>query len=151
MEYTQDSIASLISHIHSQTADFTNKRLSDSGHFVSSQGFILYLLSKSEKLTKGEIALSINRDKSTVTHLLNILKKEKLISEKTCENDSRKHYIYLTEKGKQYNALTEKISSELRDICWANFSDEEKNELLSLLLKMKENLDNESFTPHVNQ
>ncbi|WP_276750703.1 hypothetical protein [Treponema succinifaciens] len=42
MEYNVNSVISLISRIHTQTAEFTNKMLS-SHNFVSSHGFILFL------------------------------------------------------------------------------------------------------------
>ncbi len=45
MEYDTNNIASLISHIHTQTAVFTNKMLSKKCKLVSSHGFILFLLS----------------------------------------------------------------------------------------------------------
>ena len=140
MEYTVASVPSLISHIHALAADFTNKKLSPRGALVSSHGFILYLLSREERLTKGEIARAVNRDKSTVTHLLRTLKEEGLVQEAVCPTDTRVHYMTLTEKGRQYNALTAAISEELRDVCWKGFSPAEQKTLLSLLLRMEQNI-----------
>lgn len=141
MEYNLDSIVSLISHIHTLTADFTNQRLSDSGKFVSSHGFILYLLSVEKVLSKKEIAERINRDKSTTTVLIRRLLNEGLVEEKSDDKDSRVKLISLTKKGQKLNELTGGISKELREVCLKDFSEKEKDTLLSLLLKMNKNVE----------
>ena len=142
MEYTVSSVISLISHLHTATADFTNKRLAEKGDFVSSHGFILFQLSGEEKLTMTEIARRINRDKSTTTVLVRKLKEEGLVKEENSETDSRVKYIQLTKKGMEYNEITSKISHELLTQCYKGFSKTEKEELLRLLEKMNNNLDN---------
>lgn len=142
MEYSIDSVLSLISHLHSASADFTNRMLSKDAKFVSSHGFILFLLSENEKLTMGEISEQINRDKSTTTVLIKKLLEEGLVQTQNCTKDSRKKYISLTEKGKEYNSLTSSISRELLSVCYKNFTNEEKESLLKLLKKMNENLEN---------
>ena len=153
MDFDVNNSISLLSHIHSKSAEFLQKKLTMCGftNFASSHGNILFQLSRVESMKMHELSKIINRDKSTTTVLVRKLEKEGFVETVPSAEDKRIKIISLTEKGKQYNALTEKISSELRDICWANFSAEEKNELLSLLLKMKGNLDSESSHPHVNQ
>lgn len=142
MEYTISSVISLISHLHTATADFTNERLSEKGNFVSSHGFILFQLSGKDKLTMGEIAHLINRDKSTTTVLVKKLREEGLVKEESSSEDSRVKYISLTKKGREYNELTSQISKDLLTQCYKGFSTEEKEELLRLLEKMNDNLDN---------
>ena len=141
MEYTQDSVVSLISHLHTVTADFTNRRLSSTGKFVSSHGFILYLLSTEGQLSKKEIAKKINRDKSTTTVLIRRLLDDGLVEEKTDEKDNRIKLISLTKKGKELKQMTKEISTSLLDVCYEGFSDFEKEQLLSLLLKMNDNVE----------
>src|SRR5574344_548890 len=142
MEYTVSSVISLISHLHTATADFTNKRLADKGDFVSSHGFILFQLAGEEKLTMGESAKRINRDKSTTTVLVRKLKEEGLVKNENSTEDSRVKYILLTKKGKEFNELTSTISRELLAQCYKGFTQKEKDELLRLLQKMNNNLDN---------
>ena len=74
MEYSTNSILSLISHLHTVSADFTNRRLADTAGLVSSHGYILYLLSQHQKLSMKELADGINRDKSTTTVLIRKLR-----------------------------------------------------------------------------
>lgn len=141
MSFTVASVVSLISHIHSASADFLNKRLSKADSFVSSHGFILFLLSENSKMTMGEIAEKINRDKSTTTVLIKKLLEKGLVETENCREDSRKKYISLTEEGKKYNTMTGEISKQLLEVCYRDFSEEEKNILLNLLKKMNSNLE----------
>ena len=141
MNYTVDSVVSLISHIHSASADFLNRRLSKTDSFVSSHGCILFLLSENQKMTMGQIAEKINRDKSTTTVLIKKLLEKGLVKTENCPEDSRKKLISLTEDGKKYNALTGGISRQLLEACYKNFSGEEKETLLKLLVKMSRNIE----------
>ena len=144
MEYTESSLLALISHLHTVSADFTNARLSKTTGMISSHGFILYLLSSGEKLTKKEIAERINRDKSTVTVLIRKLIDEGLVKEEPNSEDSRSKLISLTAKGKKYKTLTSSISEDLLSVCYKGFSENEKKTLLKLLLKMNKNLEGEN-------
>ncbi len=142
MEYKVSSIMSLISHIHGSAAEFTTSRLSGDFKMVSSHGFILYLLSLDEKLTMKEISERINRDKSTTTVLIRKLKEQELVAEATCKEDNRVKYIYLTEKGREYNNKTASISRDLLSVCYKDFTEREKETLLTLLTKLQNNIDN---------
>lgn len=141
MEYHTESLLSLISHIHSSAADFTNRLLSKKLKLVSSHGFILFLLAENEKLTMGQLSEHINRDKSTTTALIRKLTAAGLVTTHPCPEDNRKKFIMLTDEGKKYEELTSGISKELLAVCFKDFSEEEKENLLNLLLKMSSNFD----------
>lgn len=142
MNYSTSKIVSLISHIHASSQDFTNQRLSSENGLVSSHGFILFLLKENQQMTMSELAKTINRDKSTTTVLVRKLKDLGLVKEIQCVEDSRKKYISLTEKGNKMNDFTASISQELLEVCYTDFSEEEKTTLLTLLKKMATNIDN---------
>lgn len=137
-----NSSISEISRIHSLTADFVTNRLSEKGfdNFASSHGNILFQLNKSGKLTMGELSKLINRDKSTTTVLVRKLEKDGLVAFKVSDEDKRSRYVYVTEKGRQYNDITADISSELISTVYKNFSEEEKNQFMGFLEKIKKNL-----------
>ena len=143
MNYSVSSVLSLISKIHTCSADFLQKRLAGLGlfDFVSSHGFILFCLSKNERLLMGELSERINRNKSTATVLVKKLEKAQLVKIEKDDSDSRKKWISLTEKGRVYNAKTESLSSELLECAYKNFSQEEKETLLKLLEKLHSNLE----------
>ncbi len=92
----------------------------------------------------GEIAAAINRTKSTTTALIKKLRDAGLIQEEPSPDDSRQKYIFLTDKGREYDKLTSSISRELLSVCYTGFSEKEKNELLHLLKKMSSNIEKES-------
>ncbi|MBE6354361.1 MarR family winged helix-turn-helix transcriptional regulator [Treponema sp.] len=140
MKYLTNQVLSLISRIHTQSAEFTNSRLSLKGSFVSSHGFILFILSDGKPQTMGALAEKINRTKSTTTSLIKKLIQEGLVKTEPDPEDSRIKLISLTEKGMKYRNFTGEVSKELLDACWKDFSDIEKTELMRLLIKMSDNL-----------
>ncbi len=141
MEYDVSSTVSLVSHIHSLSADFLRSRLNQKGlpELSSSHGFILFLLSKEEDLTMGEIARRINRDKSTTTVLVRKLENNGLVETFSNKKDARSKLIKLTAKGMEYNKITSELSTELIQTFYKGFSTEEKSQLLSFLQRISEN------------
>ena len=140
MNHSTSLILALVSRIHSLSAEYTRKFLSEKGDYSSSHGFILYLLSTEGELAMGDIARRINRNKSTATALIKKLSDEDLVETFSSSQDNRKKYVRLTSRGKNFNCLTSEISSSLLSVCWKNFRDDEKENLLTLLEKMEKNL-----------
>ena len=142
MEYDVSSAISLISHTHSVAADFLQQKMQAEGlpSLVSSHGFILFCLSKQNKLLLGELAEKINRDKSTTTVLVRKLESAALVTTERDATDTRKKFISLTKKGKDYNAVTAHLSEALLATSYEGFSAAEKDELLRLLGKLYENI-----------
>ena len=136
-----NSSISLLSHIHSITADFLTEKLKEHGYpdFASSHGNILFQLSVNEKLPMGELAQRINRDKSTTTVLVRKLESEGFITGDPDPADKRSRIIYLTDKGKQFNNTAMELSKELLETFYKGFTEEEKNNFFQTLLKIKDN------------
>ena len=86
-----NSSISLLSNIHSITADFLTEKLKERGFpdFASSHGNILFQLSVNEKMPMGELAEKINRDKSTTTVLVRKLEAEGYITGEADPADKR--------------------------------------------------------------
>lgn len=136
-----NSSISLLSNIHSITADFLTERLKNKGFpdFASSHGNILFQLSVNEKMTMGELSEKINRDKSTTTVLVRKLEKEGFITGDPDPADKRSRIIYLTEKGKEFNVTAQELSSELLKTFYHDFTDEDKEIFVNFLSRIKEN------------
>lgn len=141
MESNINNSISLLSHIHSQTADFLHDNLSKQGlsDFASSHGNILFQLSVSPSLSMGDLAKKINRDKSTTTVLVRKLLKEGFIQETQNDKDKRNKLISLTVKGKEYNIITQELSSKLLSTFYDGFSEEEKSQFVSFLQRIEKN------------
>ena len=136
-----NSSISLLSHIHSITADFLTQKLSERGfpEFASSHGNILFQLSVNEKMTMGELAERINRDKSTTTVLVRKLEAEGFLTGTPDPSDKRSRIILLTPKCKQCNTTAKALAEELLSTFYKDFTDEEKSTFLRLLLKIQNN------------
>ena len=139
MEYNESQILSLISHIHTLAQDYTTSLLGQN-KFSSSHGHILFILSTQNELTFKELSEKINRNKSTTTVLIKKLEEQKLIKIEKSTTDKREKLISLTQKGKKLNALTQEIYKKLQEIISKTYTEEESKKLLSLLLKLKEEL-----------
>ena len=139
MEYNESQILSLISHIHTLAQDYTTSLLGQN-KFSSSHGHILFILSTQNELTFKELSEKINRNKSTTTVLIKKLEEQDLIKIQKSETDKREKLISLTTKGKKLNALTQEIYKKLQEIISKTYTEEESKKLLSLLLKLKEEL-----------
>jgi DNA-binding MarR family transcriptional regulator len=136
-----NSSISLLSNIHSITADFLTERLKAKGFpdFASSHGNILFQLSVNEKMTMGDLSEKINRDKSTTTVLVRKLEAEGFITGESDPADKRSRIIFLTEKGKQFNQTAQELSSELLGTFYKGFTEEEKEAFFQTLLRIKNN------------
>lgn len=136
-----NSSISLLSHIHTITADFLIEKLKERGYpdFASSHGNILFQLSVNEKMTMGELSEKINRDKSTTTVLVRKLEKDGFITGDAAPNDKRSRIIYLTEKGRQFNATAQELSTDLLGTFFKGFTENEKEEFFKTLLRIKKN------------
>ena len=136
-----NSSISLLSNIHSITADFLTERLKKNGYpdFASSHGNILFQLSVNEKMPMGELAEKINRDKSTTTVLVRKLEAEGFISGEPDPADKRSRIIFLTDKGKKFNKTACQLSKELLDTFYKDFTEKEKEMFFQSLLKIKKN------------
>ena len=136
-----NSAISLLSHIHTITADFLITKLKDKGfqEFASSHGNILFQLKTNGEMKMGDLAKNINRDKSTTTVLVRKLENEGLVSTKTDAIDKRSKTIFLTEKGSQYNKAMGEISQDLLSTFYKGFSEEEKQQFLSFLQRIENN------------
>jgi DNA-binding MarR family transcriptional regulator len=143
-----NSSISLLSNIHSITADFITEKLKERGFpdFASSHGNILFQLSVNEKMSMGELAERINRDKSTTTVLVRKLEKDGFVTDEADPSDKRSRIILLSEKGKQFNQTARELSQELLGTFYKGFSEEEKEVFVQALLKIKENFQQSAST-----
>lgn len=138
-----DDIISIIDSIHvnanrviiDELAKYNLKEL------APSHGGILILLYQNEQgVPMNKITSVINKDKSTVTALVNKLEKMDLIEKFKNKNDSRSTMVKLTKKGLDTKPIViDKISNKLLNITYKDFSLQEKEIIHKLLNKIKSN------------
>jgi len=108
---------------------------------VPSHGNILYLLYYAkDNVTMQDIAKKINRDKSTVTSLVNKLVKLGYIEKLKNSEDSRSTIISLTEKGWELKVIFDDISDKLIETVYKDFSQNEKIVVIEALEKINRNI-----------
>ena len=146
MAEENDTSIAKVSQIHSLTADFLKKRLTENGFddFASSHGYILYQLSVNPQITMKELAQKINRDKSTTTVLVRKLEAAGLVKITVDPDDKRNKLLCLTTKGSKYNQMTSELSKELVDTFYKGFSEKEKQEFAEYLNRIKLNFSRNS-------
>lgn len=129
---------SLIAKIHEKGTRFIVEQLQENGAsgLVPSHGDILALLYAHGTLPMKEIADNIRKTKATVTVLADKLEKMDFIKRESTAEDSRYTYISLTEKGKAFQPVFENISMRLNEMLHQNLSEEEAEQIESLLQKM---------------
>lgn len=136
-----EDIISLISRIRDHANTFITDEMNKCGlkGLATSHGDIIFALLNNEKLTMQEIAEKIERDKSTVTALVNKLIREGYVEKTKYSLDNRVVFVSLTEKGKALKPMFESISKDLISTVYEGISEKEKEDLLKTLLKIKNN------------
>ena len=134
-------IISLISKIRENANKFITNEMDNWGikGLVPSHGDILVALLKSEKLTMKELAEKINKDKSTITALVDKLIKQGYVEKTRDIEDNRVVFVTLTEKGKKLKPMFDAISQDLLSMVYKDISQNEKEELIKTLKKIKNN------------
>lgn len=106
----------------------------------TSHGDIIYALFMKPRLTMAEISKGINKDKSTVTALVDKLVRFGYVTKERDREDTRVVYVALTDKGSELKPIFESISKEMLDMFYLDISEEEKEVLLNILKKIYNNL-----------
>jgi len=137
-----DNSLSLISKVREKI----NKRLIDEmallgmEGLVPSHGEILMQLFRNDEMPKSQIADNINKDRSTVTTLINKLLKFGYVQTRKNPEDSRSSLVSLTEKGRALKPGVMKISEKVFETLYADIDDEEREVFRKVLTKMNQNM-----------
>lgn len=117
------------------TAIFHQKRF---GVTVEQFG-ILALLWYQEGINQKDIALLLNRDKTTITRIIGNMIKNNLVVKVPDQLDGRGKLIFLTQKGKALQKDMIESSGTVYYRAMGDISDEEVSSFLKVLWKMKKN------------
>ena len=104
---------------------------------------LLFILNKNDGLSQKEIADKLVIKPSTITVMLKRMESGNLIYRRQDSEDQRISRVHLTEEGRKICEKAFETTKCLQDICFKNFTAEEKIILRRLLLQMRDNLQNE--------
>lgn len=134
-------IISLISKIRDNANRFIVNEMDGWGvkGLAPSHGDIIFALLKNEKMTMNELARKIGKDKSTITALVNKLINQDYVQKTRDTEDNRVVFVTLTKKGRKLEPMFNKVSEDLLSTVYRNISQDEREELLKTLEKIKNN------------
>ena len=135
----------LISQIKQLQDRVFNRILKEEGiyEFNGQQGRILFSLWKDEKLSLIELSKRTSLAKTTLSTMIDRMRKNGLVIVEESKEDKRILVIYLSDKTLALEDKINKATKRITDIFYKDFSEKEANELDRLLIKIKENLKNE--------
>lgn len=118
------------------------RKIKEYGYDITpEQGHVLNAIGESGGLSQSEIAGRTMKDKPTITRILDILEKKKLIERRTDTGDRRAYSIYLTRSGKEKIAMFMKIIEEVDEIAFRGLSDKDMGKLDEILGRVRTNVD----------
>ena len=108
---------------------------------VPAHGSVLhFLFAQSEPVPIKAIVSKVGRVKSTVTSILNTLRRHGYIEKTPCDQDSRVTLVALTEKGRRLKKDFYEISTILMDTCYGQMSQEDREQLVRQLAQIEQNM-----------
>lgn len=120
--------------------DHVNKRIvqeleqHDVTGIVPSHGDILMFLYREDSLSIKMLAERVHRTQPTVTVLVNKLEKLGYVERSKSAEDSRVTLIRLTVQGQQLKPIFEQVSETIQDMVYGGMTDEQAEQLESLLI-----------------
>jgi len=118
------------------------RRANEEAGIPSGYRNLLFHLAHEDGRTQLELSQLTHLKPPTVSITLQKMEQSGYVKRKTDENDMRITRVYLTEKGSAVNELNHKKVEELDKIIMKNITEEEKQTLLALLTKMRNNFTN---------
>jgi MarR family transcriptional regulator, organic hydroperoxide resistance regulator len=136
-----EGIISTISTVRGKAYRYISQQLKKMGieDIATPYGGIFMSLFSNNRLTMGEIARNIQRDKSTVTVLIRKLSDLGYVETSASPNDARATFVRLSKKGKALEPVFLEISKKVRKKIFKGFTEEEQEMLASLLEKARDN------------
>lgn len=108
--------------------------------FNGAQGRILYALWQQEHISLKELSDKTGLAPTTLTSMIDRMEASGLVSRVPDRSDRRKTLLALTEKAKGFEQDYMEISSDMTDIFYAGFTEEEILQCEMLLGRIHENL-----------
>ncbi|SHI34954.1 DNA-binding transcriptional regulator, MarR family [Thermoclostridium caenicola] len=135
------SALALISAIRDRANRFLEEQMARHGlhGLVTSHGNILYNLFIHKEMSMKELSRVTGKDKSTITALVNKLLDLGYVTRKRDPEDQRSYCVSLTPKGAAMEKAFFQISEELMTTLYRGISEEEQQQLVALLKRIKDN------------
>jgi len=138
----EKSLGFMIASTMTQLRILMLRKIKEYGYDITpEQGHVLNTIGESEGISQSEIAGRTMKDKPTITRILDILEKKKLIERRSDTGDRRAYRIYLTANGKEKIAMFMKIIKEVDEKAFRGLNDKEVRKLEEILGTVRTNVE----------
>lgn len=104
------------------------------------QYLLIDLLWDEGPMTQQEIATVMEKDKNSITKLIDGLEKKDYVFRKTDPDDRRKNYVHVTEKGQQQKQEITRIAINAADNILKGIPTNDLNTMVEVLSKLNKNM-----------
>jgi len=109
--------------------------------FTAEQWVILDELYRKGGISQTELANSSFKDAPTVSRIIDLLSKKKLVQRERFDNDRRRYQVFLTEKGKADYEKALPAVHKLREQGWQQLSDKDYETYLRIMNQIFKNFE----------
>ena len=108
--------------------------LSEQGYDVTmEQLFVLGALEEQDGQSLGNLAERVDRDRTTITRMIDGLERKNLVVRVPDQNDNRQKLVYLTRLGRQRMAEVDSLAERFSDNIFGGQSDEDIQAAIRLM------------------
>lgn len=105
--------------------------------------FLMRLLHH-DGISQENLTKALNCDRATGTRALNKLEEKGYVRRDTDPQDKRAYCVFLTEKSRLLEPVIRRISSQINDVVFKGFTDEEKTLFLNMIIRAIGNISTEN-------
>ena len=120
----------------------THKLKSNGFDLTKEQWLLLKVLSRHNGISQNEMACITERDKTSMTRLVNTMEKKSLIARIPSKEDKRINLIHLTKNGEKMFHETQPVLVDLISELQHGLSDEEIETVINVMKKVQKNIKN---------
>lgn len=110
----------------------------------SGQFPFLMRLMHHDGISQESLTKALNCDRATGTRALNKLEEKGYVRRETDPRDKRAYCVFLTERSRLLEPAIKSISSQINDVVFRGFTDEEKTLFLSMINRATDNISAEN-------
>ncbi len=141
-EKLEDVLYYLIDKTNKVARRYSQETFVKAGYDITvDQWLVLKKIWDSEQINQAELATALFKDTASITRILQILVRKKLVKKDFKKGDRRHFLLSLTIKGEQFYKQVLGLVKTMRMQGVSDFSDSEKEQIKKLLTKMIKNLE----------
>lgn len=139
----KDHIFPWISITSKRIDNFHSHKFKELGFDLTKEQWVLLkVLLEHNGIPQNELACNLNRDKTTITRLINTMEKKNYIARINSQDDKRVNKIFITTQGEKILKETEQITLDIINSLQNNISENDLNTAIQVLSKIQKNIDN---------